>query len=362
MRSFPSADGASYRARAERFCAGVPMNVTDVAVGPDGALYFTLGGRFSRGGVFRIVYDGPRTAGRGSGRPETAVDGLLRQAQPLAPWSRREAREALRKAPSMATELARIAAGNAGRSTRERIRAIDLLIEHGPAPEPGLLRAIAKDSDPVLRSHAIRAIGIAEDRDSAETLIGGLGDHDPLVRRRACEALIRAGIEPPIDLLWPVLGDSDRFVRTAARLVLARRRSGGLDRPPRPRAQRPDRPGGDRRTGPDRPGRGPRHVDFRPTCAGRAGRGPLALARAAAHVSACPDPHQGPPRVGRGPRRPLRKEVPASRPAGIEGAGDRLDRTEAIRRTDRPDSRPPAGCPAGQQRGPARSRSSISTA
>ena len=73
----------------------------------------------------------------------------------------------------------------------------------------------------MLRSHAIRAIGIAGDRKSAETLIGGLSDHDPLVRRRACEALIRAGVEPPIDLLWPVLGDSDRFVRTAARLVLA---------------------------------------------------------------------------------------------------------------------------------------------
>ncbi len=218
---FPQRDGASYRARAERFCAGVPMNVTDVAVGPDGALYFTLGGRFSRGGVYRIVSEGnrPESPVRPAG---SAIEALLSQSQPLAPWSRREARETLRKTPAMAAELARIAAGNAGRSTQERMRAVDLLIEHGPAPEPSLLRTIAKDRDPLLRSHSILALGITGGRDSAETLIAGLSDNDKFVRRRACEALIRAGIEPPINRLWPALGDSDRFVRTAARLVLAR--------------------------------------------------------------------------------------------------------------------------------------------
>ena len=31
------------------------MNVTDLAVSPDGAIYFTMGGRGSQGGVYRIV-------------------------------------------------------------------------------------------------------------------------------------------------------------------------------------------------------------------------------------------------------------------------------------------------------------------
>ena len=35
------------------------MYVTDLAVGPDGALYFTMGGRHSQGGVYRIRYRGP---------------------------------------------------------------------------------------------------------------------------------------------------------------------------------------------------------------------------------------------------------------------------------------------------------------
>lgn len=53
--------GASFQAEVERFCQGTPMNVTDLAVGPEGALYFTMGGRGSQGGVYRIVSDGQHT-------------------------------------------------------------------------------------------------------------------------------------------------------------------------------------------------------------------------------------------------------------------------------------------------------------
>ena len=53
--AFLERDGASYKAKVERFCTGAPMNVTDCVVGPDGALYFTMGGRGTQGGVYRIV-------------------------------------------------------------------------------------------------------------------------------------------------------------------------------------------------------------------------------------------------------------------------------------------------------------------
>src|SRR5262249_44519740 len=52
----PEKAGATYTGKAEKFCTGAPMNVTDLAVGPDGALYFAMGGRGTQGGVFRIVY------------------------------------------------------------------------------------------------------------------------------------------------------------------------------------------------------------------------------------------------------------------------------------------------------------------
>jgi putative heme-binding domain-containing protein len=50
--------GASYTATREEFAMGRPLNVTDMAVGPDGALYFTTGGRGTQSGLYRIRYGG----------------------------------------------------------------------------------------------------------------------------------------------------------------------------------------------------------------------------------------------------------------------------------------------------------------
>jgi putative heme-binding domain-containing protein len=54
-------DGASYRGRIEPFVSGRPMNVTDIAIGPDGAMYFTTGGRKTQSGLYRVTYKGPLT-------------------------------------------------------------------------------------------------------------------------------------------------------------------------------------------------------------------------------------------------------------------------------------------------------------
>ncbi len=49
-------NGASYDLESETFLQGKPLNVCDLAVGPDGALYFCTGGRGTAGGLFRIVW------------------------------------------------------------------------------------------------------------------------------------------------------------------------------------------------------------------------------------------------------------------------------------------------------------------
>lgn len=165
--------GASYTAKAEKFCIGNPMPVTDLAVAPDGSLVFTSGGRNSQGGVFRIVAEKPGAA---------EAD---RPVQPLAAWSpQRGQRPAL--------------------------------------PEAAALTAMLADADPAIRAKAVWLIGVNEHKAGRDALIAALEDRDAFVRRRACEALIRAGIEPPVDAIWPLLSDADRFVRTAARLVLQR--------------------------------------------------------------------------------------------------------------------------------------------
>ena len=50
--------GASYRGRAEEFLRGRPLNVTDLAFGPDGAMYFITGGRKTQSSLYRVAYTG----------------------------------------------------------------------------------------------------------------------------------------------------------------------------------------------------------------------------------------------------------------------------------------------------------------
>ncbi len=51
-------EGASYRVDKEEFLSRTPLPLTDAAVGPDGALYFTIGGRGTQSELFRVIYQG----------------------------------------------------------------------------------------------------------------------------------------------------------------------------------------------------------------------------------------------------------------------------------------------------------------
>ncbi len=50
--------GATYTADFETFLQGRALNVTDLAVGPDGAMYFITGGRGTQSGLYRVTYTG----------------------------------------------------------------------------------------------------------------------------------------------------------------------------------------------------------------------------------------------------------------------------------------------------------------
>lgn len=51
-------EGASYSGTVEPFVQGKPLNVTDLEIGPDGAMYFTIGGRGTQAGLYRVSYIG----------------------------------------------------------------------------------------------------------------------------------------------------------------------------------------------------------------------------------------------------------------------------------------------------------------
>lgn len=51
-------DGSSYGATFEEFISGSPLPLTDIVVHPDGAMYFTIGGRKTTSGLYRVTYVG----------------------------------------------------------------------------------------------------------------------------------------------------------------------------------------------------------------------------------------------------------------------------------------------------------------
>ncbi len=52
--------GSSYTAELEEFVTGTPLPLTDVVVNPvDGAMYFTIGGRKTKSGLYRVTYTDP---------------------------------------------------------------------------------------------------------------------------------------------------------------------------------------------------------------------------------------------------------------------------------------------------------------
>ncbi len=82
------ASGASYKGNIEVFLqttGDVGFAPVDLAVGPDGDLFVAVGGRGTRGSVFRIRYAGPAAINHQRADDLTKV---LEADQPLASWSR----------------------------------------------------------------------------------------------------------------------------------------------------------------------------------------------------------------------------------------------------------------------------------
>ncbi len=63
-------DGAAYKGEMEEFVNGAPLPLTDVVVNPkDGALYFTIGGRKTQSGLYRVTYVGNEATEPSKGSP-----------------------------------------------------------------------------------------------------------------------------------------------------------------------------------------------------------------------------------------------------------------------------------------------------
>ena len=115
-------EGSGYRATWQPFVTGRPMPVTDLAWGPDGAMYMTTGGRGTQSGLYRISWTG-RACG-------TTVAG---PADAAAARGARRAIEAMQRAtpaPDAADRATLVAAlASADRMTANAAR---VALEHRP--------------------------------------------------------------------------------------------------------------------------------------------------------------------------------------------------------------------------------------
>ena len=64
--------GAGYRAAAETFLKGRPLNVTDLAFGLDGSMYLTTGGRKTQSALYKVSYRGQPSESAEASRHEHA--------------------------------------------------------------------------------------------------------------------------------------------------------------------------------------------------------------------------------------------------------------------------------------------------
>lgn len=71
--------GSTYTATKEEFVTGGPLPVSDAIIGPDGAMYFTIGGRRVQSGLYRVTYTGKGSTAPAIHEPQIMAGAKLRQ-------------------------------------------------------------------------------------------------------------------------------------------------------------------------------------------------------------------------------------------------------------------------------------------
>jgi putative heme-binding domain-containing protein len=211
---------ASYTAVCSELVSGQPLNCTDIEVGPDGAVYFTTGGRGTQGGLYRVSRDGARPD---LFPAKPAVRDALRFSSPSASFTRQRIEQVRAANPrEWAATLESVARNEAGSELAQaRARALEMLSQFGPVPSDELLTALAADADASIRARAVGFLGPRSSGAVRAALARALSDADPFVRRRACEGWMQQqSASIPVVALLQLLSEPDRWLRYAARVAI----------------------------------------------------------------------------------------------------------------------------------------------
>ncbi len=222
-------NGSSWAARPILFMSAVGEHgfaPTDIDVGPDGALYVTVGGRGTRGGVYRITANGPAVP---SPRPLAGMSPIekrrevLTAPQPLSSWSRARWEPI---AAELDANLFLEAVRDPSLSLEERVRTIEILTERYQGIDAVTLSRLPDDTPWQVLARAAWSQGrTALGRPDAAFLTRCVATGNPQVQRAALEAMLSAEkshYEALIPAISQGLASLDRGVRQAAARVLTR--------------------------------------------------------------------------------------------------------------------------------------------
>lgn len=197
---------------------------TDAAVGPDGSLYISSGGRRTRGAVYRVQYVGDparRTlAMTWRQRSFTELRVVLDAPQPLEAWSRAIWQPIAEKLGPEPFELAAME----GRATvRDRVRSIEILTELHDGLSQRVAAVCAGANVPLVRARTAWSLGVRPLEDSGALLLGLTRDSSPQVRAHALESLRLQFNKLPLATVQQALAANvahpDKRVRQAAALL-----------------------------------------------------------------------------------------------------------------------------------------------
>ncbi len=213
-------DGAGFKATTELFLSGKPLNVVDLDVGEDGSLYFCTGGRGTKGGVFRINWNGEIPKNVMSFKND--ITRVIRHPQPNAAWARQNIATLRLKIGDRWDSAMKGIVAETGNIPKFRTRALDNMVLYGPFPSDKMLSELAGDKSHEVRTKAAQICGLADSAEHIELLTRFIKDNHPRVRRAACESMIRLGHQSNLAELETMLISNDRIEAAVARRMLER--------------------------------------------------------------------------------------------------------------------------------------------
>ncbi|MEO2029807.1 MAG: c-type cytochrome [Fuerstiella sp.] len=199
---------------------------TDIEVAPDGSLFVSVGGRGTRGSIYRIVHEKNENKEFFPQQPASSEDSRLQSVlsapQPQSSWSRARWYPAARQ---LGRNSFAQAAMDEGRRPVERVRAIEILTELFDGPDAATARILTTAHSVPVRARTAWSLGRSTPESRSESaILTLLNDSEPLVVRFALEALTTIRDQQLFEHCLPrvavALGSKDTAVRRAASNVV----------------------------------------------------------------------------------------------------------------------------------------------